>query len=47
MPFAVPAIALLTSASMPALARGAHIALSPNFGAPSTPMPWQPAQLAS
>ena len=39
MPLAVPATALLTSASMPPLARGAHCAASPNLGAPRMPGP--------
>jgi hypothetical protein len=47
MPLAVPLIALFTSASIPALARGAHCAASPNFGAPAMPVPWQPAQVDS
>src|SRR6266536_4086093 len=32
---------------MPVLIRGAHAALSPNFGAPATPVPWQTAHVVS
>src|SRR4051794_35163415 len=33
--------ALLCKASLPCLMRGAHAALSPSFGAPAAPVPWQ------
>src|SRR6185369_8845019 len=35
------------SASLPVLMRGAHAALSPNLGAPATPVPWQTLQVVS
>ena len=40
----LPLSAASYSASMPVLMRGAHAALSPNFGAPAMPAPWQATQ---
>src|SRR4051812_26729148 len=40
----LPLMALATSAGMPCAMRGAHAALSPNFGAPAAPVPWQAKQ---
>ena len=48
MPFGgmafLPLVRLAHSASLPVLMRGAQAALSPSFGAPATPAPWQAAQ---
>ena len=41
-----PSRACLCSTSMPFAMRGAHAALSPNFGAPPIPWPWQAVQAA-
>src|SRR6201986_541856 len=37
----LPCSALLCSVFRPCAMRGAHAALSPNFGAPATPAAWQ------
>jgi hypothetical protein len=47
IPLLLPAMARLTSASMPACRRGRHCAASPGLGAPSTPVPWQATQTLS
>src|SRR3954465_13734413 len=43
----LPLSALLTSVGRPCAIRGAQAALSPNFGAPATPAPWQATQVVS
>ena len=43
----MPCVAFFTMASMPSATKGPQAALSPNLGAPATPVPWQTAQVCS
>ena len=41
----MPLVAFCTMSSMPLAMNGAQAALSPNLGAPATPLPWQATQV--
>ena len=43
----LPCVAIFSTSSKPAARRGAQAALSPNLGAPATPVPWQATQVES
>src|SRR3954471_4493939 len=43
----LPLVTDATSAALPVAMRGAQAALSPNFGAPATPVLWQGTQVFS
>src|SRR4029453_7622671 len=43
----LPVRATWYSVGMPVLMKGAHAALSPNFGAPARPAPWQATPVRS